>query len=288
MTRSEGFADRHLSEGLRELSIEMSIQALVWVIEYSQSHLADRCVLVSIANHCDRQGGNAWPSVDTISHEAKVSHRQVQVSIVRLGRMGELRIARNQGPHGTNLYGLPKMTEGNPALLAKVPEAERRGAESAGVQNLRGALCSSGLQNPASKRQNSAPEPSFKPSLKPSSDTPGAPIPRAESVSGKPEQPPPLPEGALIPKPDPWGLVKKELKRTMNPQSFETWIPPTRFGYVLNHKIIVLVPNSEWEYMRERFGADIKDAMKRLHLPYNEFALKPASAGAGGSTIPSR
>ena len=160
----------------------MSIQALVWVIEYSQSRLADRCVLVSIANHCDRQGKNAWPSVDTISHEAKVSPRQVQLSIARLSKIGELSVARNQGPHGTNLYGLPMVTEGNPSLLTQIPESDSGGAKSSGVQNLRGANSSPGAQNPAPKTQNSAPEPFFESSFEPSSTTP---LPPNGAASGK-------------------------------------------------------------------------------------------------------
>ncbi len=261
----------------------MSIQALVWVIEHSRSRLADRCVLFSIANHCDREGKNAWPSVDTISHEARLSARQVQVSVARLLKARELRVARNQGPHGTNLYTIPMMTEGQPSLLTEIPDSEGRGAKSARVQNLQGENSSRGVHIPAPKRQNSSSEPSLNPSLESPSNGQSAPIARAKMESGRPGQPPPLPESAAIPSPDPWALAKKELKRTMNPQSFETWILPTRLGYVLNHKIVVRVPSTEWEYMREQFGAEIEDALKRLNLPYNEFALEPASVGGGSS-----
>jgi len=146
----------------------MSIQALVWVIEHSQSRLADRCVLMSIANHCDREGKNAWPSINTISHEAKVSPRQVQISIVRLSKTGELSVARSRGPHGTNLYSLPMMTEGNPTLLAEIPESDKRGEKSAGAQNLRGECFSSRVQNLTRKPHDSAPEPSLEPSQEPS------------------------------------------------------------------------------------------------------------------------
>jgi hypothetical protein len=158
-----------------DLVVRSSIQALVWVIEYSQSRLADRCVLVSIANHCDRQGKNAWPSVDTISHEAKVSTRQAQVSIARLCKMGELGVEKNQGPHGTNLYELPMMTEGNQPLLAVITQTHNGGAKSAGVQNLRGAETSAEMQILAQQAQNSAPEPSLKPPLEPSINTPYPP-----------------------------------------------------------------------------------------------------------------
>jgi hypothetical protein len=261
----------------------MSIQALVWVIEYSQSRLSDRCVLMSIANHCDRQGKNAWPSVDTISREAKVSPRQVQISVTRLTKTGELSVARNQGPRRTNLYELPMMAEGNPALLAKIPEAERGGAEYAGVQNMQGAHSASGAQNPVSNHQDSAPEPSLNPSLEPSSPTPSAPIPRAKSVSCKPGQPPPLPEGALIPNPDPWALIKVELKQTINQQSFETWIVPMRLAYAIDRTLVIRVPTADWEHASENFGRSIEEAMKKLQQPYDRFAIEPEGVGPGGS-----
>jgi hypothetical protein len=272
----------------------MSIQALVWVIEHSQSRLSDRCVLVSIANHINQQG-KAWPGVDTISHEAKVSPRQVQISVTRLTKTGELSVARNQGPRRTNLYELPMMAEGNPALLPKIPEAEMGGAESAGVQNPASGGAEScvggrrilrpGAQNPASGQHNSAPEPSLtlKPSLKPSSPTPSAPISKADSASSKLGQPPPLPDGALIPNPDPWALVKKELKQTIDRQSFETWIIPMLLAYTIDRLLMVRVPNAEWEYAKEHFGGFVKEAMKKLQLPYDDFDIEPEGVSAGGS-----
>jgi len=112
------------------------------------------------------------PHVDTISHEAKVSPRQVQVSIARLNKNGELSVARNQGPHGTNLYSLPLMTEGNPSLLAEIHESDKRSEKSAGVQNLQGENSSHRVQNLAMTTQDSAPEPSFESSMEPSSPAP--------------------------------------------------------------------------------------------------------------------
>ena len=155
----------------------MSIQAMVWVIEHSQSRLADRCVMFSIANHTDREGRNAWPSTQTISHEARISKRQVQISTARLVEDGELAIGKNLGPRGTNLYSLPLMTQGSPTLLAGGPEGTCRGAESAGVQNLRGEKPAPGAKFPAAKGRNSAPEPFFEPSLEPSQTTAVAPPP---------------------------------------------------------------------------------------------------------------
>lgn len=87
----------------------MSVQALSWVLENSESRLADRHVLISIANHAERDGTGAWPSVATIAHESRLSDRQVQRSIVDLEALGELFVERNAGPRGCNLYSLPQM-----------------------------------------------------------------------------------------------------------------------------------------------------------------------------------
>lgn len=149
----------------------MSIQALVWVIEHSKSRLADRCVLISIANHCDRQGENAWPSVYTISHEAKVTVRQVQISVRRLIKGGELVVAKNKGAHGTNLYSLPKVCQGDPLLFGCVPKTEGGGEISSGVKNLRGEDSSCRVHIPSAKRQYPSPEPSVEPPQEPSIHT---------------------------------------------------------------------------------------------------------------------
>jgi hypothetical protein len=63
----------------------MSWQATVWVLEHSESRLGDRCVLLSIANHCNREGSDSHPSLGTIAHEARVSVRNAQRSVPKAG-----------------------------------------------------------------------------------------------------------------------------------------------------------------------------------------------------------
>lgn len=89
----------------------MSIQAIAWVLECSQSVLGDRCVLIAIANHADSRGKNAWPSVSTIMREARVSERQVQCAVNRLKGIGELVVHYGGGLQGANRYRLPKMAQ---------------------------------------------------------------------------------------------------------------------------------------------------------------------------------
>jgi hypothetical protein len=47
--------------------------------------------------------------------------------------------------------------------------------------------------------------------------------------------------------------------------------------------LMVRVPNAEWEYPKEHFEGFVKEAMKKLQLPYDDFDIKPEGVGAGGS-----
>lgn len=81
----------------------MSIQALAWVLENSQSELGDRLVLLALANHADA----AWccfPSVPQIAVEAGVSERSVYRSIASLELLGELEKAAGGGRGRRNSY----------------------------------------------------------------------------------------------------------------------------------------------------------------------------------------
>ena len=82
----------------------MSWQAVSWVLDYSKSRLAARLVLLSIANHANRDGENAWPSIPTIAHEAHISERQAQRALVELAAIGELVIYLQAGPGKRNVY----------------------------------------------------------------------------------------------------------------------------------------------------------------------------------------
>ena len=132
----------------------MSVQALSWVLDNSESEHAARLVLISIANHCDKFGHNAWPSVGSIASESRLCERVVRSAIVELENAGELKVLRGAGPHRTNLYSLPKMQG------AKNTPVENAGAEfPAEVQNssVKGAKFFGAI------RKN-RPEPSFEPS----------------------------------------------------------------------------------------------------------------------------
>lgn len=75
-----------------------------WVLDHSKSRLAARLVLLSIANHADAYGYNAWPFIPKIAREAHVSERQAQRAILQLAGMGELLVCLRGGPLKSNVY----------------------------------------------------------------------------------------------------------------------------------------------------------------------------------------
>lgn len=115
----------------------MSIQAVAWVLEHSQAKLADRLVLIAIANHADARGWNAWPSVEKIAEEAGVHEVTVWRSVKALEELGELVAQRRPGR--PNRYRLPALdplqsaggeglqdARGEPPANRKKPLASRK------------------------------------------------------------------------------------------------------------------------------------------------------------------
>lgn len=82
----------------------MSIQAIAWVLENSEATLADRLVLLAIANHADGKGWNAYPAIPLIAREARVEERTVYRALEALENAGELTIKRRPGR--PSIYGI--------------------------------------------------------------------------------------------------------------------------------------------------------------------------------------
>jgi hypothetical protein len=107
----------------------MSIQAIAWVLEQSEATLADRLVLLAIANHADARGWNAYPSVPRIAEEARVAEATVYRSLSTLEQSGELIVHRHPGR--SNKYVIaalnPSQIErGNPSQIERGPLASTR------------------------------------------------------------------------------------------------------------------------------------------------------------------
>jgi hypothetical protein len=88
---------------------QLSVQAISWVLDHSESTLGSRLVFISIANHAKKDGTGAWPSVRLIAEEAHLSEREVRYCLRSLEASGELKTTIGSGPHGCNLYSLPRM-----------------------------------------------------------------------------------------------------------------------------------------------------------------------------------
>jgi hypothetical protein len=100
----------------------VSVQAIAWVLDHSESTNTARCVLVSIANHMGGDG-SGWVYVDRVCKEANCSlksyHRAVQWAIDN----GELERTSYSGGyerthvrHRPNLFSFPALSEGRPQI----------------------------------------------------------------------------------------------------------------------------------------------------------------------------
>lgn len=75
-----------------------------WVFEHSKSTLADRLVLLAIADHANHEGCDAWPSIPWIAEKARVSRATVHRSINELVKLGELEVQSGRGRGHRNTY----------------------------------------------------------------------------------------------------------------------------------------------------------------------------------------
>ncbi len=81
-----------------------------WVIEKSRQKGSNLLVLLMIANHADTAGVDAYPRVETLAAESRLSERAVRYILAKLARSRELVIESNAGPYGCHRYSLPGVT----------------------------------------------------------------------------------------------------------------------------------------------------------------------------------
>jgi chromosomal replication initiator protein len=78
------------------------------------------------------------------------------------------------------------------------------------------------------------------------------------------------PEGAM----NAWQEVLSYLKSKISPESYQTWLRPTRYSHLETETLIVRVPNQEFkEWIQEHYGQTIQDALKRLNLGVQQVCL---------------
>lgn len=68
----------------------MSVQAMSWVLEESETRGEERLVLLSIANHASMDDGHAWPSIGQIAKEANVHPDTAKRLVRKLHRDGHV------------------------------------------------------------------------------------------------------------------------------------------------------------------------------------------------------
>lgn len=91
----------------------MSHQATTWVLERSEQEGRDFIVLFVIANHCHPDGTGAYPSMERIAAQARISERGARYAVEALEKSGELVVKREKGAtpnlewRSRNVYSIP-------------------------------------------------------------------------------------------------------------------------------------------------------------------------------------
>jgi hypothetical protein len=150
----------------------MSIEVMSRVWDLSRAKGGNLLILLAIANYADIHGC-AYPSVATLASRGRMTERNVQYCLRELEAIGELKIERDAGPHGTHIYQIimgenisgekisgvksfrPKKNTHKYQNLHDLPDEK-----FSGVKSFRGEAHFTGGVKPTS------PEPSLEPSVK--------------------------------------------------------------------------------------------------------------------------
>ena len=83
-----------------------------WVLRHSDATLGDRLVLIVLADHAREDGTSAWPSLETIAQQSKLSERQARRCLRNLEELGEIK-ETGRSRKGTHIYDFPKYRGGD-------------------------------------------------------------------------------------------------------------------------------------------------------------------------------
>jgi chromosomal replication initiator protein len=83
-----------------------------------------------------------------------------------------------------------------------------------------------------------------------------------------------------------WQEVLNYLKSKVNPQSYQTWLKPTRYSHSEAETLVVRVPNHEFqEWIQEHYSNGIQEAMEKLRLGFDgiryELEMQPEKKSSG-------
>jgi hypothetical protein len=258
----------------------VSVQAMSWVLDYSPAQRGDRLVLISLANHADRDGANAFPTVPTIARESgALSERSVQYALISLeqGYEGSGRAIERQGtaPTGATIWRVlmddqARTFRGIPSKLRGAFSAPSEGRNSCAETAPLGVQFSTALN---ARERNS--EPSFNRQehpLSPAGEEGGAPpvaeLPvrpdsrrrrdldayRAELGQWVAEHPAtPELQHELEP-------VLQSAREAVDPGTFAIWLEPLHAHAVLPEAFVVGTDQGRESWTRDRFA----DLLTRL------------------------
>ena len=83
-----------------------------------------------------------------------------------------------------------------------------------------------------------------------------------------------------------WQEVLNYLKTKVNPQSYQTWLKPTRYSHSEAEILIIRVPNQEFqEWIQDHYNSLIQDALEKLRLGFSgiryEVEILPEKKSSG-------
>jgi hypothetical protein len=81
---------------------------MTWVLTHSEAAKTDRLVLLTIANYARADGSNAYPSVEQLAYDCRMSDRQVIRILQRLVRDGHL-VLTGRSSRRTKVYAIAGM-----------------------------------------------------------------------------------------------------------------------------------------------------------------------------------
>ena len=125
----------------------MSIQVMDWVWKHSSHGETALILMLAIADHCNEDGGGAYPSITALADKARVHPRTVKRQLQVLEDSGELVVDRNAGPKGVNFYRITFQRGGD---KLSPPSFRAATGEAAGSDKLSPPLYGAAWEGPGS------------------------------------------------------------------------------------------------------------------------------------------
>lgn len=83
----------------------MSVQALAWVLQHSEARNGARLVLISLANYAQDDGTQAFPSIETLCENSRLSRSAVKSALARLRADGSI-VETGRRSSGTAVFSI--------------------------------------------------------------------------------------------------------------------------------------------------------------------------------------